>query len=89
MSNHDVALTVASYASYAAARRDFDVIVSASGNETSRHVALAILAKGPDGALSIDRSHASEPRGDWVARSSPQHSPSSPRRSASGSFRPW
>jgi hypothetical protein len=55
MNNHNVVLTVASYASDRAARRDFDAVVRATESGTCRQVALAILNKGPDGALSIDR----------------------------------
>ena len=59
MSNHDVVLTVASYASDSAARRDFDAVVG-SRHRTNLHVAVAILHKGPDGARSIDRSNGTE-----------------------------
>ena len=63
MSTHNVALTVASYASDGAARRDLDGLVSARGSGSRRHLALAVLSKAPDGALSIDRSAGIEPEG--------------------------
>jgi hypothetical protein len=66
MRNHNVVLTVASYRSDAAARRDFDAVVNARDGGICRHVALAILSKGPDGALSIERSDGAEPDATWA-----------------------
>ena len=63
MSEHNVVLTVASYASDSGARHDFDTIVGARDSGAGRHVAVAILHKGSDGALSIDRSAGIEPDG--------------------------
>ena len=65
MSDHDVVLTVAAYSSPSAARRDFDAVGRARDDGTRLHVAAAVLGKGPDGALAIDRSHGVAPDMAW------------------------
>jgi hypothetical protein len=65
MSYHKVVLTVAAYASKAAAARDFDAVGRARDGGEYRQVAAAVLGKGLDGALTIDRSDAVEPDVAW------------------------
>ena len=66
MSDHNVVLTVAAYASAGAAGRDFDALGRARDGGERRRVAAAILKKGPDGALRIDRSDGVAAE-HWVA----------------------
>ena len=61
MSDHNVVLTVAAYASEAAARRDFAAVPTRQGHGTLQDVAAAVLHKGSDGALTIDRGDLVEP----------------------------
>ncbi len=56
MGDHEVVLTVAAYASEAAAEQDFDAVGRARDSGPHHHVAAAVLMKGADGALTIHRS---------------------------------
>ena len=55
MSDHTIVLAVASYRSKAAAERDFDAIQT---KERQLDYAAAVLEKGADGAITLDRHHA-------------------------------
>jgi len=56
MIGHSVVLAVAAYASAAAAEQDFNAVRRARDSGALRHVAVAVLHKGADGALGIYRS---------------------------------
>jgi hypothetical protein len=56
MSDHTTVLAVASYRSKAAAERDFDTIGSAK-KERQLDYAAAVVEKGADGTLTLDRVH--------------------------------
>jgi hypothetical protein len=59
MSDHSIVLAVASYRSKAAAERDFDAVWSATHERGRDDVAAAVLEKGADGTLTVDRHHNS------------------------------
>jgi len=56
MIEHRVVLAVAGYASAAAAEQDFDTVRRRRDSGALRHVAIAVLHKGSNGALDIYRS---------------------------------
>jgi hypothetical protein len=58
MSEHTVAIAVATYRSKADANQDFGVVRACMGRPDLHHLALAQVGKGDDGQLAMDR-HAS------------------------------
>jgi uncharacterized membrane protein len=62
MSDQSVVLAVATYTSKAAADRDFDAVRGARHSGEFDYIAVAVLEKGADGELLLDR-HDSPPTG--------------------------
>ena len=64
MSDHTVILSVAAYASEAAARHAFEAVGRAGEHGDHPYLAAAVLHKGPDGALTIESGEV-EPASAW------------------------
>src|SRR3954464_6964345 len=65
MTERPVVIAVASYRSSAAAHSDFHAVEEAARFSGSCHLALAVVEKGADGGLTIDRYLCSEAGPAW------------------------
>jgi hypothetical protein len=65
MSDHPVVMAVATYRSKAAAQQDFDGVASEKYERELVHVAAALLEKGADGALMMDRHDSAATTVAW------------------------
>lgn len=65
MTDHIVVLSAAAYPSEQAARRDLAALSGANDHAPTRYVAAAVLHKGFDGTLTIDRDDVVEPGVPW------------------------
>ncbi|HUW04562.1 MAG TPA: DUF1269 domain-containing protein [Acidimicrobiales bacterium] len=65
MSNKPVTVAVATYANKAAAELDFDTLHGVKGEGQIDHLAVAVVEKGADGKLEIDRHNTSAKHAAW------------------------
>jgi uncharacterized membrane protein len=65
MSNKPVTVAVATYANKAAAEQDFDALHGVKGEGQLDHLAVAVVVKGADGQLEIDRHNSSAKHAAW------------------------
>jgi uncharacterized membrane protein len=65
MSDKPVTVAVATYTNKAAAEQDFDTLHAVKGDGQLDHLAVAVVSKGADGKLKMDRHDTSAKHAAW------------------------